>query len=128
MTEYTSAINLAARLIIKKGREVVFHYRNSASSADPNPERPEDKAAPVVQTQTLKMVFIGYEQKAINGTDIITGDQQVYMFAKGTLRAPTRKDLIFETAKHGGEAWNIVEVETIKPGEEDVLYILQVRR
>lgn len=128
MTEYTSAINLAARLIIKKGRVVVFHYRNSAPTDDPNPERPEDIAAPTVVTQDLKMVFIGYEQKAINGTDILTGDQQVYMFAKGTLRAPTKKDLIFEKPVNGGEAWNIIEIETVKPGEEDVLYILQVRR
>lgn len=128
MTEYSSAIDLAARLIIKKGREVMFAYRSSVPTAEVNVDRPQDKAVPDDYRQKMKMVFIGYEQSAINGTDILQGDQQAYMFAKGAKRAPTKKDLIFEMPKNGGKPMNIIKVEIIKPGEEDVLYILQVRK
>jgi hypothetical protein len=50
------------------------------------------------------------------------------MFAKGVNWRPTKKDKIYETPKNGGEMWNIMGVEAVRPGEEDVLYILQVRR
>lgn len=128
MTEYSSAINLAARLIIKKGREVVFSHRETTPAAQKNPDRPQDKEAPLEGCKTLRMVFLDYEQKFVNGTDIIAGDKQVYMFAKGVNWRPTKKDKIYETPKNGGEMWNIMGVETVRPGEEDVLYILQVRR
>lgn len=129
MTEYSSAIDLAARLIIKKGREVVFRHLETDTAAV-DPDRPWDKPAPLKGDQTLKMVFLDYEQKFIDGTKIKAGDQQVLMFAKGVQYAPTTKDKIIEKPKGStpSKTWNIMEVETVQPGEEPVLFILRVRR
>jgi hypothetical protein len=127
VTEYSSAIDLAARLIIKKGREVIFRHLETDTTTV-NPDRPWDKPAPLKGDQKLKMVFLDYEQKRIDGTAIKTNDKQVLMFAKGVKYEPTTKDKIIDLPKDGGKLWNIVNVEIVKPGEEAVMYILQVRR
>ena len=125
MTEYTSAIDLAARLIIKKGRQVlVRHLETDAQLVDPN--RPWDKPEPLPSDISTKVVFIDYELKFIDGQTIKTKDKQGYMFAKGAPFKPTNKDKVYD--KIDKKWWNIMEVETIAPGDEDVLYILQLRR
>lgn len=129
MSEYQSAIDLAARLIIKKGREAIFRVPRAPVAVDP--DRPWDKTTPSGSTpddQTLKMVFLDYEQKEIDGTDIKSGDKQVLMFAKGVRNTPKSGNKIVELPKHGGATWNIVSVEALKPGEDVVMYTLQVRR
>lgn len=127
MSEYTSAIDLAARLIIKKGREAVFQHFVAGTIA--NPDKPwETTPRPPVE-QTLKMVFLDYEQGVIDGTKIKMGDKQVLMFAKGVLNDPVAMaDKIKELPKHGGATWAIIKSEPLKPGEETVMYTLQVRR
>lgn len=122
MSEYSSFIDLAARLIIKKGRLAKFRHVVEGTVTDP--DRPwETKPAPPFD-QDLKMVFLDYEQGVIDGTKIKTGDQQVLMFAKGVLNDPTTKDKIID----GGKTWNIVKADVLKPGDETVMYTLQVRR
>jgi len=131
VSEYSSAIDLAARLIIKKGREVIFRHKVAAptdgtpSGAD---DEPWNKADPSWPTQKLKMVFLDYEQKEIDGTNIKSGDKKVLMFAKGVKYQPNTSDQIVELPKHGGKTWNIVDVDKLQPGEEVVMYTLQVRR
>lgn len=127
MSEYTSAIDLAARLIIKKGREAIFQH--FVPGTKPDPDKPwETTPRPPVE-QTLKMVFLDYEQKDIDGSKIKSGDKQVLMFAKGVLNDPVANaDKIKELQKHGGATWAIVKSEPLKPGDETVMYTLQVRR
>lgn len=127
MSEYTSAIDLAARLIIKKGREAVFQHFVAGTIA--NPDKPWETTPKPPVEQTLKMVFLDYEQGVIDGTKIKMGDKQVLMFAKGVLNDPVAMaDKIKELPKHGGATWAIIKVDTLKPGEETVMYTLQVRR
>lgn len=127
MSEYQSAIDLAARLIIKKGREAIFQHFVAGEVA--NPDKPWEKTPRPPVEQTLKMVFLDYEQKDIDGTKIKSGDKQVLMFAKGVLNDPVANaDKIKELPKHGGATWAIVKSEPLKPGDETVMYTLQVRR
>lgn len=126
MTEYTSAIDLAARLIIKKGREAVFRSVKPGTVADP--DRPWDQTPAPPDNQTLRMVFLDYEQKQVDGNDVKSGDKQVLMFAKGVRNLPKIGDKIIELPKHGGATWNIMMVDSLKPGEEVVMHTLQVRR
>lgn len=127
MTEYTSAIDLAARLIIKKGREVIFRHRET-DTASVDEDRPWDKPAPLEGDQKLKMVFLDYDQKVIDGTKIKSKDKQVLMFAKGVRFTPTTKDFLIDLPKDGGKFWKILDVEILSPGEEAVMFTLQVRR
>jgi len=131
VTEYTSAIDLAARLIIKKGREVYFrHMLSEPKSGEPSgpDDEPWEKGHAGHHDQKLKMVFLDYEQKEIDGTNIKSGDKQVLMFAKGVKYIPNTSDKLVELPKHGGKSWNIIDVESLQPGEEVVMHTLQVRR
>lgn len=123
MTEYTSAIDLAARLIIKKGREVIFRHLEDDVVTDPN--RPWDKAAPLKGDTPTRIVMLDYEQKYIDGTNIKVKDKQGLMFAKGQKYVPTTKDLIYD--KKDKKWWRIMEVEILQPGDETVMYTLQLR-
>lgn len=120
MSEYTSAIDLAARLIIKKGREAIFQH--FVPGTKPDSDKPwETTPRPPIE-QTLKMVFLDYEQKDIDGSKIKSGDKQVLMFAKGVLNDPVANaDKIKELQKHGGATWAIVKSEPLKPGDETVM-------
>lgn len=122
MTEYTSAINLAARLIIKKGRLVT--HRHLTTDAVPDAQRPWDKAAPLKADQQMKVVVLAYSANLIDGTTIMAKDRQILMFAKGLNNEPTVKDLIWDQ----GAWWEVKAVEDIRPGDEAVLFILQVRK
>lgn len=133
MTEYTSAIDLAARLIIKKGREVTFrHFLTEPKSGQPSgpDDEPWEKDADDkgYYDQKLKMVFLDYVEKEIDGTPIKSGKKQVLMFAKGVKYTPNTTDKIIELPKNGGKTWNITEAEPLQPGEEAIMFTLIVSR
>lgn len=80
------------------------------------------KGAKDPETFTTAGVKIGYEQRDIDGTMVRTGDQQVYVPAKGFTRP-----LSDEVLTIGTETYTVVNTEVIAPGDVDILYIIQVR-
>lgn len=73
-------------------------------------------------TYTAFGVKVGYEQSMIDGSLILRGDEQVYVPALGFTRPATSEQLTV-----AGITYTIVSVETLAPGEADVLYVIQVR-
>lgn len=70
----------------------------------------------------------GYEQRNIDGTKILQGDQQVYLAVQQdngqAMPRPKAGDLVLV----GTEAWRVVTAEAIEPASVPVLYIVQVRK
>ena len=69
-----------------------------------------------------------YEQRNIDGTKILQGDQQVYLAVQQdngqAMPRPKAGDLVLV----GTEAWRVVTAESIEPASVPVLYIVQVRK
>lgn len=125
MGEYDSSIALAKRLIKKKGQQVTL--RSLTATAAPDPAKPWYPGANVPVNWTVDAVFLGYEQKYIDGEQVQMGDQQVYMPAADLLGAqinPEEEGLVIR----GTETWKIIKVKPLNPAGDPVMYELQVRQ
>lgn len=128
MSEYDSAVNLAERLIIKKGREVVY-VRKVVDTVAVNPDEPWNKPRPLEKEYKTRIVFLDYDSKFIDGTTIMQGDKKGLMFAKGLDFTPTEKDIVVEKARgSNGVVWNVMDHSVLQPGDVPVLYTLQLRK
>lgn len=83
-----------------------------------------NKWTPGTGPQTFSTVGlkIGYQQRDIDGTRIMQGDQQVYVPALGFVRPVTG-----EVLNVGDQPYTIINVDVLAPGDTDILYTLQVR-
>lgn len=125
MAEYDSAIALAKRLIAKKGTEVTL--RTFAPGALPDANEPWRAGTNTPTNQTVKAVFLDYEQKYIDGSTIRMGDQRVFMPAADTSEvaiAPEVDSLIIR----GSETWKVVKPKPLNPGNQLVMFEIQVRQ
>lgn len=122
MGEYDSAVALARRLLKKKGRQVTLRGFNHGAPADPS--KPWKPAANTPVDSPVFAVFLDYEQKYIDGTTIRTGDQRVFMSTEGVTLEPQQDGLI--VTSNGN--WTIVKSSPLAPGEQVILYELQVRQ
>ena len=121
--EYDSSRDLAARLIIKKGRQITFRRRVTAEVADP--KRPWDKEPPNERDFKVKAVLLDYEKRFINGTTILAGDKSCLIPATLLPFQPAKKDRIWDDKYR--KWFSIENVEVLDPGPVDVLYTLQLR-
>ena len=120
MGEYDSVIELAERLIRKKGRAIVLRR---TVKTPPDPSKPW-----TVDTQNFNYnrigVFINFEEKQIDGTLIHQEDQRLLFSAKNLLIIPSVEDVVIdETAE-----WKIIWIRPLKPGMQTIIYEAQVRR
>lgn len=122
MTEYTSAIATAKRLIGKKGANVTWRKFNVADGVEDWLEIPEGTP---FEDFTVKMVILPYEgnRYAIsvlqNSADVPTYD--LYGLMAQVPFTPVKRDLIISTA-HG--ELQPQKITPLCPADEVVLYIL----
>jgi hypothetical protein len=125
--EYDAAIALADALIRKKGQLVTLRGFTQAAPTDPTkPWEPGAKTA--VDQANVPAVFLDYAQKYIDGTQIQSGDQQVYLPALGLTAPPTVDGLILRVVGVVTELWKIMAVKPLNPAGDPIFYTLQVRQ
>jgi hypothetical protein len=121
MAQYDKAIALALKLITKYGTSIKVR-RITDAVADPT--KPWRVTGQTAVDATGVGVFLDYEQKAVDGETILRGDQKVLIAASGLTVAPAPKDRIVR----GTEVWDVVSVQPLKPGDQIVMYEVQVRQ
>lgn len=113
MTEYTNAINLASRLIAKKGREIVIRRENKTEATNEWEKDTIDNSDYLVSG-----VFLGTKQKNRKGEVIEMEMEMVLVAAKDFELVPTIDDLLIDC----GVVRTIVAVDPLKPGDENIMY------
>lgn len=125
MARFDSAIALAKRLIAKNGQDVTL--RGFTATAGSDPAKPWKPGTNTPVNQTVKAVFLDYEQKYVDGTVIQMGDQKVYMPSadtSGAAIAPEREGLVIR----GSETWKIITIKPLNPNGQAIMFELQVRQ
>lgn len=119
MSRFSNSKHLAARLITKNGQSVTLTrilLKNNPSM----PWRPPENET---ITETVTAVFLNYRLKDIDGELTRSTDLQVFIAAEN-LASPTTGDYI----TRNGEKLMIVEVKTLSPNGEMILFELKVRK
>lgn len=125
MARFDKAIALAERLIAKNGQDVTL--RGFTAGAPPDPNKPWEPGTNTPGDQTIKAVFIGYEQKYIDGETVRTGDQQVFMPANDNEGDPAFVE-IEGLVLRGAEVWKIISAKPLNPNGQLIMFELQVRQ
>lgn len=123
MAEYDNARATATRLIAKKGRTITLVKVSDKTL--PDTSRPWDPAD--TQTETLvnvRGVIVPITRAKIDDTLVQVNDKLAYVSAQaiGDFEI-SLKDKI----RIAGTNYRIVEITDISPGEQKVLFILQLR-
>lgn len=115
--DYGRSAAQANRMIARFGQPAVLERPTKSGPAyNPTIGTPGEHAVTVVVT--------GYDAKDIDGTRILATDKKV-LLAKGNMTiTPTLSDLL----KIGGEPHRIIDIRTLAPGGQVVLWTLQCRR
>lgn len=117
--DYADMATTAAELLAEFGATVtVTRTTPGARDADTG-----TLAAGATQTWTPAGVKLEYSQREIDGTQILAGDQRVYMSAVSGLD-PKPGDVV----TLGAEAWRVVKSRTLAPAGVTVLLDVQVRK
>ncbi|QLQ28519.1 MAG: hypothetical protein HZT39_09840 [Pseudoxanthomonas sp.] len=113
--QYAAIAATATRLLQRFGASATLK-RQTAGTYDPS-----TGTTPVTVTElaTTAAVF-AYDQKYIDGTLILQGDQEAYLTAAN---APKQGDLL----AWQGRDWSIVAVKPISPAGVPVVYEAQLR-
>ncbi len=69
-------------------------------------------------------VFLHYDQKHVDGTNIQSGDQKILLSASGLALSPN----LNAQAIRDNEIWSIVKIRELNPAGTPIIYILQVRK
>ena len=119
MTEYTNAIALALRLINKKGRTILLRRVTKADTGSPW------KPGAVSNSDiSVKGVFLGTTNFNREGELVTTENEHILIAASGLAVVPAVNDLIIDST----ETLKILNVDPLKPGDEAVLYTIEVKR
>ena len=116
--------NLAATTLAQiadKGRTVTV--RSPGVTQAYNPANDTYTAGTDVDV-TAKALFTKFSSKDIAGDVIRATDSRVLIAASALSAAPDTDDKIIDNSTH----YNVINVETVKPGDTAILYILQVRK
>lgn len=125
MAEYDSARSLATRLIAKKGR--VLTVTKVFDDALPDSDRPWDPADAKAATPppvSVRGVIVPITRAKIDDTLVRVNDKIAYVSAEA---ADDFEITLKDTITIAGTVHRIVEITDISPGEQKVLYILQLR-
>lgn len=116
---YETSVNLAKRLIETKGRMVSIVYRSQGIYNPTN----DDIAGASSETVDVYGVFLDYDERNIDGTLIRQGDKKMLLAAKNIQR-PIINDIIND----GEIEYSIVNIKELAPGDETIIYQLQLRK
>lgn len=120
MTIYTRALATADRLIRKYGAETTL---TTPAATDPTYDPATGISTPAAPTvDTVRAVVFPYADKYIDGTLILTGDEQAYISAQGIAEPKPGSVLLWR-----GKSYTTVRGKVLGPAGVNVLYELQVR-
>ncbi len=124
MTEYTSAIATAFRLIAKKGGPATVRRYTDGTPPDPaKPWRPGD--ATITEIVTVG-VILDFRPDQVEGYAYQRGDRICYIPAKGL--ETWGPILETDTIIIADEEWAIIQPARVYPSNEDILYQNYVRK
>ena len=134
-TQYASSRALAQRLIKNRGRNATIQRKSDGTPPDPSkPWKPgSTRYRNVVQLKP--MVFLEYrvsENNALNsfalaatvGKALVPDAKQLAYVAAADL---TERPKVGDVVVDGLSNHEVLEVEILAPGEEDVLYVLYLK-
>ena len=134
-SQYASARALAQRLIGKRGRKASIYRTKDGVAPDPSkPWRPgasRDKTVP----SSIPMVFLDYSVQedasraglafaaSVGKALVPEATQTAYVAALDMTERPRAGDRI----KDGSKRLEVLELEVLQPGEDDILYVLYMK-
>jgi hypothetical protein len=127
MARFTKSIALAQKLIKKNGRNVTITFP-STTLADP--AKPWEGVTTSSNTKVVKGVFTNYartDQRNVNDgvpTNVQVGDQKL-LVAAGDITPDDIKTAT--TVDDRSTTWKVINVEVVDPGDDPILYKLQLR-
>lgn len=115
---YDRMANAAARQVSEKGRWLILRRQEHSFN-------PATGLATMDYRDEMVIGLAGlFTEEQIDGTQVRRGDQRLLLAAQDLARAPTTADAILD----GLETWQVVNVETVRPGGVALIHRLQVRR
>ena len=129
--DYTNLANVALRLIGENGRSVTLTKKSRTLVDAAKPWRGTNDTLNTTLVATAVLFDVTDEQISLNiagGEDnrdlILRGDKMAVVAANSTSGQNLRS---FDTFLDESEVYQIINVETVKPGPTTILYILQLR-
>lgn len=118
--DYSRPLAAANRMIERYGQLGAVERPGTVTGGTPgNPTTGDPTPEPA------RFVITSFDSRDIDGTRIKAKDKKA-LVAPGALTAdPTTDDRLLEA---DGTAWEIVDVETLRPAETALLYTVQIRR
>lgn len=124
MTQYTSKINTAHRLITKYGQPAKVRRYTDGSAPDPDkPWRPGDATMTEVDTVGVN---IDFRPDQVEGYAYQRGDKICLIPAKGLEAWGPILDT--DTIVIAGEEWAIIQPARVYPSNEDIVFQNYVRK
>lgn len=120
MTIYSRAIATVQRLLAKYGAQTTLTTPGSGDGTYDTATQVATPPAPVVDDVTAAV--FPYDDKFVDGTLILSGDEQAYLSAVGITEPKPGSVLAW-----GGKSYTTIRAKTLAPAGEAVLYELQVR-
>ena len=124
MAEYDSAIALAIRLINKKGRTLTLRRFNNTPEDSSKPWRNSVTNFESIDDKDVKGVVVDYSLKDIDGKNIKQGDKSCVIAAED-------QNLVIENYNQVVDKniyWHIVYATIVEPGNQRIVYKLQLRK
>ena len=130
MTEYTNSINIAGKLITKKGRDIIIRRGNKTEPSDPWKQDSENESDYRVKGFFFNESFgrfassrRGNQNRA---NDVVqTNNETVLVAALNLSIVPTTEDTLVDCLVD--KAYTIIFVDSLKPGSEDIIYSIGIR-
>lgn len=118
--DYSRSAGTALAQIADKGRTITLSS---------NPDQVYDPATDTFTdgdpiTVSVKALFTGYKQNQIDGEIIKSGDKRVLIAAAAMTGAPDKDAVLTD----GNVQYQVIDIDTLQPGDAPILYMLQVRR
>ncbi len=122
MVDYVELATVAQELILEFGRAMSVRKVTTAVPGDP--DTPWVPGAESVADTAVNGVFLETKRSHITG-EMIPEDRSLLLLSASELGAvvPIGKDRIVDGAK----VWEVLRVETLKPGATALIYELQVK-
>jgi len=118
---YTTAQKLALKQIDDKGRTIVIPSVTDAGTFDPDTFTFVEGST---ENNSVKGLFTNFRAQDVDGTTIKREDKRVLIAATSLDSAPTPSDVIID----GDVEYEIINCDTLMPGDVPILYMVQVRR
>jgi len=117
--DYSGLNASTADLISAFGRTMVLRSRSAA------PYDPATSSVAVTTTDySVRAVFPATRRNRRGGESAAEEGKTVLVAAKGLPAKPVERDQIID----GGDTYQVLEVEEVKPGDTALLYVVKVRK